>query len=111
MIHSNFWCYSLPQGWHDKKKPGLHSPDALHDYIIELGYDDHPHLLLGDELNYIAVYEEPERDYLFHMEIGDIKKIFFATDFPSMMKIVGEFQKVIADYYKTVQLLENMKDD
>ena len=108
---SKFWSFNHETKWSQVGKPYFACVEEIEFFKDKLGYDSEPEIVMGDEFNFVAVFEHPEREeYLFHMEIEDFVKIFFADSLPAMFYVLEQANYIINGHFRTVKLLESIKD-
>ena len=106
----NNWMYDI-DGWSeitDRKSIEADIPDGL----VYLGYLLDPTLVLGDELNFIAVYDHPEREeYLLHLVMDDFSKVLYANSLPAMLKVLKELTDLLNAYFDTLVAVHDGEQD
>jgi len=111
MTQSNqsFWCYNIRNSWLKREYPMPLDADDISTLVTQLGFDHDPSMMMGDEMNFFAVFENLNEDeYLFHLEIEDVVKVFFADSMPAMMHLVNQCNDLINNYFKTSTMLKNI---
>ena len=79
-----YWCYDCHKKWLPLERPLLKSSVDVSDFLEAQDYFLEPDFVVGDEFNFIALFEHPfKEEYLFHLVVDDFSKVFFD---PSIME-------------------------
>lgn len=107
----NNWMYDIVRGWFeitDRETIEADIPDGL----IYRGYSLDPTLVLGDEFNFIAVYEHPgKEEYLFHLVMDEFCKVLYANSLPAMLKVLKELTDLLNAYFDTLAAVHDGEED
>lgn len=110
---SKLWSYNHDTKWEKKEYPYLAGckPEDVAEFISNLGFGDDPTIVMGDEFSFVAVFDHKDREeYLFHLEIDELVKIFFAETLPAMLHLIKDANLLINAHFRTLQLLQCIKD-
>lgn len=107
-----FWQYDIQYKWKQVEKPKTQSLTDIGDFLASQDYLLTPDFTLGDELNFISVYDHAfKEEYLFHLIIDDIVKIIFANSLPAMLELLKVLTDLLNSYFETCINIETLKDD
>jgi len=107
-----YWCYNHQKSWY--KITGAPSPDFndSNEFLEGQGYLFEPDILLGDEFNFIALYEHPhEEKYLFHVEIDNFSKFIYADTLPGMFFVLDQLTYLLNGCIRIIKLMESLQDE
>lgn len=87
--------------------------DKDKNFIIEnLGYEFQPNLVIGDEMNFVAIFKHTtEPTYLFRLELEGLSEIFQVLDLPGFFEMHKKCSQLIQDHFNTLISIEALKDD
>lgn len=107
-----YWCYDCHKKWLPLERPLLKSSVDVSDFLEAQDYFLEPDFVVGDEFNFIALFEHPfKEEYLFHLVVDDFSKVFFANSAPAMLHVMAELNELLNSYFKTNLILLRMDDD
>lgn len=108
---TKYWCYSHIKKWFEIDRPYTDSLDDISDLLEKLDFLKIPDITLGDELDFLCMYEHPHKDlYLFHLSFDDFRKIIFADNLPSMLIVLEQLNLLVNSRLKTMMILDEMKE-
>ena len=106
-----YWLYDFEKQWGQIERPPF-SEDDWEDFLIDQGYHVSPDLVIGDEFDFLSIYEHPEsEEFLFHFIIDEFAKVLYANSMPAMMHVMRELNALLSIYFKTCSILRGMESD
>lgn len=107
-----YWMYDVQMKWKQVEKPYTESTIDLSNFLEKQNYLLVPDMCLGDELNFITVYDHPfMEEYLVHMVLDDFSKILYANSLPAMLELLLQLTEIMNMYFKTLINVETLRDD
>lgn len=107
-----FWLYDIKKGWIPIERPQLKSTVDVSDFLEVQDYFPEPDFVVGDEFNFIALFEHPfKEEYLFHLVVDDFSKMVFANSMPALMHVMAELNQLLNSYFRTNLLLSGIDDE
>ena len=108
----DFWCYDHLGTWRQIKFPPVLSFKDTSDYLQQEGYLLDPDLVVGDEFNFVAMFEHPHKElYLFHLEMDNFAKFIYADSLPAMLDLLGQLNGLLNGHFKTMAIMEGLSDE
>jgi hypothetical protein len=111
MDTKKFWQYNHQHKWSQTDKPLPESLIDISDFLQDQDYLPQPDIVLGDELNFLAVYEHPfKEEYLFHLIIDDFAKIMYSNSLPGMLELLQNLTHLVREYFETLNAVQGVDE-
>ena len=108
---SSYWIYDFENGWSKALYPNHLFFDTSTEFIESLGYPSHPDMFFGNEIDFIAAFENKlEEMFLIQLKVSDMEKIVFAKDLPSLLEILSQFIELLNSHLETETLIDSMEE-
>lgn len=106
-----YWCYDIKMKWIQVEKPRSESSLDISNFLEDQDYLLQPDMCLGDELNFLSVYDHPfKEEYLIHLVLDDLAKVLYANSLPAMLELLAQLNGIMNSYFKTLINVEMLKD-
>ena len=105
----DFWIAVNPNRWEQRQYPVI---EEFGDFLVKLDYPIMPHILIGDEFDFTAIFEHPENgQFLFHIQIDNFSKILFAGNLPAMFYLMEQCNFLILSHFKAKKVVRDIRDE
>ncbi len=82
---SSFWHYDRQEKWFKKEIMYDVNEYAITEFILDSGFIAKPVISEGTQLDFFCVYQHKNKEeFACHLKIGNLKKVVFAENLPSL---------------------------